>query len=192
MKSKFKKKEINLYTHESYSDGELKSTKSLKKKSITVESFYMSYISHIAITNRLSHAELKLLRTIAAFADWDDNSISFSPYLNKKILKMADISESTRRTCLCRLTAKNFLVKAGRGHYILNPKIFFKGEELARSSVIALEYQWDIRGIDMEGLDSVDGSNLIEKQKRKSVLDKIGAENLKNFEDEKEQQREAV
>lgn len=161
--------------------------KSVSKVTVKdLDSFYKSYISHIALTNRLSHSELKLLRSIAAYVDWDDNSISFSPRLNQKILVMADMTESTRRTTLCRLTAKNFLIKAGRGYYIMNPNIFFKGDEAKRANVISLSYQWEIVGVDTKGIDS------LEEKDSNEALNKIGAENLKNFEDEKEQQREAV
>jgi hypothetical protein len=149
-----------------------------------LDSFYKSYISHIALTNRLSHSELKLLRSIAAYVDWNDNSISFSPRLNKKIIVMADMTEATRRTTLCRLTAKNFLIKAGRGHYIINPNVFFRGDEVQRANVIKLNYKWEIVGVNTKGLEELqdvsNGDSLI----------KAGIENLKEYDNDKEQEEE--
>lgn len=125
-------------------DGVLRKSITTTVTSRKVDVFYRTFVEHIALTNKLPYSELKLLRSIAAYVNWADNSIDFSISMNKEICVMANITESTRRTALCRLVSKGFLIRKFRGCYLLNPHVFFLGSEVERSNVISLEYKWEL------------------------------------------------
>ena len=145
-------------------DGVLRKQVTHTVTSKKVDVFYRTFVEHIALTNKLPYSELKLLRSIAAYVNWADNSIGFTIEMNKNICVMANITESTRRTALCRLVGKGFLIRKYRGCYILNPHVFFLGSEVERSNVISLEYRWEL--MDIKTADELEhGKGIIEFKK---------------------------
>ena len=146
-------------------DGVLRKSITRTVTSKKVDVFYRTFVEHIGLTNKLPYSELKLLRSIAAYVNWSDNSIDFSIVKNKEICVMANITESTRRTALCRLVAKGFLIRKQRGCYILNPHVFFLGSEVERSNVIALEYRWELMEVKTKEQLEMENDGIIELKK---------------------------
>lgn len=145
MSAKIKSSKVFSYERDSVDKDGVLHKSIIERKSVhSVDAFYRVFIEHVALTNRLPYAELKLLRAIASYVQWDTNYIVFGAHVNGKICIDANIKENTRRVCVHRLTQKNFLIKNAVNWYTLNPNIFFKGSDVERARSIRLSYQWDM------------------------------------------------
>jgi hypothetical protein len=94
---------------------------------------------------RLPHSELKFLLAVLPHIKEYNNDFHIEETLMKSVIQCSGLKESTIRNAVSRLTRKNILKRKKANWYILNPEIFFKGKELARSKMFELTYQWAIK-----------------------------------------------
>ena len=61
------------------------------------------------------------------------------------ITSSLSISIGAVRNTISKLAKKGLFKKKKSNWYILNPNIFFKGNEIARAKVFELTYQWNTK-----------------------------------------------
>ena len=109
--------------------GEVKvSSKTTRAKQPTEPSFVKMYIDDISNLNSLSHAQSKVLMSLAKRADYD-NEVVVTVRLQREIMSEANIkSLQTVRNCINELKKVNIIASVDRGIYMLNPSYFAKGK----------------------------------------------------------------
>lgn len=120
--------------------GELRDYYQTKK--VPIEEFIMVYLASIPEMFVLQGQHLKLLMAIWRLSSFnqtlcEDGNIFINDQSTKEAIKRLGlkISNSGIDVAIHKITEKGFLIKMGRGKYLLNPKYFFKGTLSDRSHI---------------------------------------------------------
>lgn len=120
--------------------GELRDYYQTKK--VPIEEFIMVYLASIPEMFVLQGQHLKLLMAIWRLSSFnqilcEDGNIFINDQSTKEAIKRMGlkISNSGIDVAIHKITEKGFLIKKGRGKYLLNPKYFFKGTLSDRSHI---------------------------------------------------------
>lgn len=111
-------------------------------KKVPIQDFIMVYLASIPELFALQGKQLKLLMAIWRLSSFnkawcEDGNIFLNDQSTKDAIRRLglDISDTSIDVALHELTTKGFLIKLGRGKYLLNPNYFFKGTLSDRSHI---------------------------------------------------------
>lgn len=111
-------------------------------KKIPIEEFIMVYLASIPEMFDLQGQQLKLLMAIWRLSSFnkawcEDGNIFLNDQSTKEAIRRMglNMSDSNIDVSLHKITEKGFLIKLGKGKYLLNPKYFFKGTLSERSQM---------------------------------------------------------
>lgn len=113
----------------------IESSKTFTTK-ITEDKFYMTFIDYMSPFFGLKPDSAKvLLAWLCSHAEYNTGKVSLSAADRKQICSELNISNNTITNHL--RTLKNLkLIDGGKGTFIINPKIFWKGELAARKELL--------------------------------------------------------
>ena len=118
--------------------GELLSYETCKQftTKVTQDSFYMVYIDSISpLFNLTSASARNLLAWMCSNAEFNTGKIDISSANRKEICSKFNITNATISNNITKL--KNLkLIDGDNGQYIINPKIFWKGDNKARAELL--------------------------------------------------------
>lgn len=104
-------------------------------KKVTEDNFYMTFIDYIAPFYKLPPNAMKLLSWMCKNAEFNTGTISITPADRAIIVEETGISSTTISSNLSTLKT-NKLIDGGKGKFIINPQIFWKGELKARKELL--------------------------------------------------------
>ncbi len=111
-------------------------------KKIPIEDFIMVYLASIPEMFSLQGQQLKLLMAIWRLSSFnkawcEEGNIFLNDQSTKEAIRRMGltISDSSIDVAIHKITDKGFLIKKGKGKYLLNPKYFFKGTLSDRSHI---------------------------------------------------------
>ena len=111
-------------------------------KKIPIEDFIMVYLASIPEMFSLQGQQLKLLMAIWRLSSFnkawcEEGNIFLNDQSTKEAIRRMGLtlSDSSIDVALHKITDKGFLIKLGKGKYLLNPKYFFKGTLSDRSHI---------------------------------------------------------
>lgn len=115
-------------------------SKKLVKLSMTEEDeFYMVFCKTIAGVYELNYADdLKMIIKLNQIAEFNSGRVSISAGMRQSISTELGIHTSNISKSLKRLTDK-MLISGDRGEYVINPKVFWKGDRKMRQDVLRKE-----------------------------------------------------
>lgn len=125
--------------------GELKQKKWVTTKVDKKDEFVALYMEHISIFSKLSATETKFLIGCTKYIEWNTNELVFSPKVMEGICEQSGLTAGSVRNSLSRCTQKGLFAKKKSNWYILNPNVFFKGNEIARAKMFEMSYRWEIK-----------------------------------------------
>lgn len=137
----------NIYTEKrvDHATGEVVETKWVTKEVASKEQFVILYIKHIALMNKLPYSEMKFLLCCSGVIEWNTNDLVLGPKVVEELCKCSGLQMTTIRNAVSSLTKKGFMKKKQSNWYILNPEIFFYGQDIERTKMFELTYQWKIK-----------------------------------------------
>lgn len=124
-------------------DGVVRTSRTITKKVLNTEHFVKTYIEDIGMLAKCSGAEQSTVLASLKYLDHNTNEILISASRRLEICEIGNLKLNTVNVAIARLVKKGIFIKKSSSTYILNPKIFFKGDDLARLEVFSLiiEYQ---------------------------------------------------
>lgn len=126
--------------------GEVVKREIFRKQVANAEQFVRLYIEDIGALAKCSGAEKGVILCSLQYLDYDTNEFILTPERRAAICKCGDIKPDTVSSAISRLLKKNIIVKKSGSTYILNPKLFFYGKDLARASVVEATLVYEIGG----------------------------------------------
>lgn len=126
-----------------FTTGELTSKTWIKKQAKSAEHFVKMYIEDLASLNFLSNADYRLLVQLATLLEYNTNNFTMTKERRAVLAGLCGITIGTFNVCFARLVKKKLILKIESAIYQMNPKFFFNGDEIQRSSMmkVVLEYQ---------------------------------------------------
>lgn len=126
--------------------------KKLIKKRIERNEFAMLYLKDLSqLLDISTKGEYKVLLAIVERANYNENSIRIGKDIKEEIAIETGLSFPTVDKSVTKLYKMGILLRkkhAGkevRGAYLINPKYFFKGEELERAKLFKLILEYEIK-----------------------------------------------
>lgn len=145
-----KKKEIamrkvNLYTENTVDiNGEHIQKKWITKESLSEKLFVKTFIDDISKLARCSDSEKSVMLCCLRYAEPKTNVVHIGPKVRLDIAECGGLKLNTVNIAISKLVQKEMLIKEDAGKYILNPEIFFSGDEIARADVLELTLSYRI------------------------------------------------
>lgn len=102
------------------------------------------YINQINKLYTLSHAEYRLLSTLAMYIEYNTNEFYLNLKRKEELITMTGLKFNTISQCLTRLVKKNLLLRVSNSTYQMNPLVFFKGEDMQRSKYLEITTRYEI------------------------------------------------
>jgi DNA-binding MarR family transcriptional regulator len=124
--------------------GEVETIERKIKRKVKRDLFAMMYVEEIAnLISNISPAEMKVLIAIVQRSEYNTNRIFLTKGVKDRIVNDTKLKYSTVHNSVSKLSQKDILIRETTSEYILNPKYFFKGEEVERAKVIKfiIEYR---------------------------------------------------
>ncbi len=135
----------NLYTESIVDeDGVLKQRKWITRDTVTEEKFAKAYARDISLLARCSDAEKSVMLCIFQYCEYNTNLLYIDSIRRGEIAECGGIKLSTVNVAISRLMKKDLLIKRSSCSYVLNPKIFFTGDEISRADVIEFTLSYSI------------------------------------------------
>lgn len=102
-----------------------------------------TYIQDIGLLAKCSGAEISTVLCCLKYIDWNTNEILLTSIRRKEVATCGELSMNTVNTAVSRLIKKNIFVKT-KGKLLLNPTLFFFGDEPSRMKMFELKLQYHI------------------------------------------------
>lgn len=117
--------------------GEIVHIRSRTTRKTSTEQFIKVYLKDISGYLGLdSITHYKVLAEIWRKADYETNQIILIKSIKEEIAKQINLVIQTVNNAIIQLHKKGLLIRKNKSTYILNPNIFFKGDEIQRANVI--------------------------------------------------------
>lgn len=94
------------------------------------------YFDCLPFLTKCNGAELGVVLSVLPLLGWNTNEFVLSPEIRSRVCVDADIKQNTFNAALTRLVKKNILIRKCENTYLMNPKIFFFGNDLDRNTII--------------------------------------------------------
>ncbi len=105
-------------------------------KSDSFVKVYLEDLSALLGIKQILH--YKVLLCISKRVEYDTNKIIILKGVKVEIANEIGYNPKSVDNAISYLTSKGMLIRTERSSYILNPQLFFKGEEIKRSNIIKL------------------------------------------------------
>lgn len=138
------KKTVYTDIKENYETGEVVERRRIVKQVATREQFVLMYTEDIAKLYTLSHAEYRLLSTLAMYIEYNTNEFYLNLKRKEELINMTSLKFNTISQCLTRLVKKNLLLRVSNSTYQMNPLVFFKGEDIQRAKYLEVTTRYEI------------------------------------------------
>ena len=116
--------------------GEIFTTSKSFSVKIDQDNFYMSYIENMSgFFNLKSAIDIKVLTKFCIIAEFNTGKVVLSPAERKEINEFLGISTQQLTNSISSLK-KNNLITGEKGSYIINPIVFWKGNNDTRNDLI--------------------------------------------------------
>lgn len=125
--------------------GEVIQTKNVQTRRVRAERFMQVYIKDISSLYSLNETHLKVLMELWSLSKFNTNEVFLSKTRKDDIAKRIKKSLSGVNNSISQLCKRGLLLRRARQEYILNPKIFFKGEQIKRGKVIEVFTSYKIK-----------------------------------------------
>lgn len=134
-----------IYTkyEQDYETGELKKAEWLRASKVSTDRFLRTYVEDIGVLAKCSGAEISTVLCCFKYVDWNTNEIVLTSQRRKEICECSSLKLNTVNCSISRLQKKNIFLKLN-GKLLLNPKLFFFGEDLSRTKVFELTLKYEI------------------------------------------------
>lgn len=114
-------------------------------KNVVAEEFIRVYLEDISGLMRLNgDVEFKVLLWLWKYTDWNNGDIYVEKTRKEEIAEFIGVKSQSVADALTRLVKKDILVKTKRTFYMLNPKYFFKGDDITRSKILSVNINYNI------------------------------------------------
>lgn len=126
--------------------GEVLSVRIIDKKKLkTEERFIKTYLDDLGALIKCTNAEKNFIIACIklGYVGFETNEIWLDMDRKEQIAIECESNLKSVHNCLYRLLNKNLIVRHGRKK-ILNPKLFFTGDERSRSSMFELKVQYSL------------------------------------------------
>lgn len=135
-----------LYTehHVDAQTGELNTVKWITRQAVNKEEFVLMYINDLCKLNKLSNANYRLLTSLAIYLEYNTNEFYLNPKRKQEIAEFTGLKFTTINQNISILVKKKMLIRISTSTYQMNPLLFFKGEEIARSKYLELTVRYEI------------------------------------------------
>lgn len=111
-------------------------TQKIFTKKITAEKFYITFIEHVAsLFNLKSDSAKNVLCWLCSNAEFNTGKIMLTTNMRRKLCDDLIISPNTLTNNLKKLKDLN-LISGEKGDFIINPKIFWKGDMQTREKLL--------------------------------------------------------
>lgn len=124
--------------------GEVIESKSIVKRRVEANKFIKVYLEDLsAVLGLTSQTEFKVLYKLWELSEWGTNEVLIYKEVKEKMGEEVGKSSSGISNSIASLTKKGLLKNVARMKYILNPLLFFKGDDIQKGKVLKvyLEYQ---------------------------------------------------
>lgn len=131
-------------------------------KKVSADKFIRVYLEDIAGLIRLSDGEIKMLQAIWEISEYNTNKVVLSSAVKKDIEeKMLALGKAIKirsmNNIISKLSKRGILIPVPdrTAMFILNPKYFWKGEELERGNVFKLTLQYETSEVGTEDYEEI-------------------------------------
>jgi len=100
------------------------------------EQFIRAYIQDIGALAKCSGAEQGFMLCCLKYLEFNTNSFMLNKERRAEICECSGTKLNTANAALTRLVKKNILIRKCENTYLMNPKIFFFGNDLDRNTII--------------------------------------------------------
>lgn len=138
------KKTVYTEIKEDYKTGEITERRRITKQVASREQFVLMYVQDIANLHTLSHAEYRLLSTLAKYIEYNTNEFYLNLKRKEELMELTNLKFNTISQCLTRLVKKNLLLRVSNSTYQMNPLIFFKGEDIERAKYLEIITRYEL------------------------------------------------
>lgn len=138
------KKTVFTEVKENYETGEIIERRKIVKQVSSREQFVLMYTEDIAKLFTLSHAEYRLLSTLAMYIEYNTNEFYLNLKRKEELINLTNLKFNTISQCLTRLVKKNLLLRVSNSTYQMNPLVFFKGEDIQRAKYLEITTRYEI------------------------------------------------
>lgn len=138
------KKTVYTDIKENFETGEIVERRRIVKQAVSKEQFVLMYTEDIAKLYTLSHAEYRLLSTLALYIEYNTNEFYLNLKRKEELINLTSLKFNTISQCLTRLVKKNLLLRVSNSTYQMNPLVFFKGEDIARAKYLEITTRYEI------------------------------------------------
>ena len=101
------------------------------------------YFQNYELLAKCSGAEISTVLCCLKYIDWNTNEIVFNNLRRKEIAECGNLKLNTVYSSIQRLIKKNIFVK-NKGKLLLNPTLFFFGDDPSRMKMFELKLQYHI------------------------------------------------
>ena len=119
--------------------GEYKAQTTSKTYTIKVQqdSFFMTYFKYMSSFYDLtSPKEIFLITMFCEKAEFDTGIVTLYPELRNELMTILKIEKTYLSTCIKNLCSKDILKKLSTNRYLINPKMFWKGNNRSRNELL--------------------------------------------------------
>lgn len=125
--------------------GEVIESKSIVKRKVEAEKFIKVYLEDLsAVLGLTSQTEFKVLYKLWELSEWGTNEILIYKEVKERIGADVGKSISGISNSIATLTKKGLLKNVSRMKYILNPNLFFKGDDIQKGKVLKVYFEYEI------------------------------------------------
>lgn len=141
---------------------------SVKVFSKVVSVYVRVYVEAQLLMDCLTASEHFIIGFLAGRVDFNTNVCTLETNMRKSLREHIGLSEPALAAALKGLIDKGFLVRIGRGMFIVNPRVYFKGEDKARDKMLK-EGDWWLHGEARKEVKP-DGPVEPKREKRKKAI----------------------
>jgi hypothetical protein len=125
--------------------GEVIRHESMFIKEVKSDDFIRVYLNDLSGLMKLKgDIEFKILFWLWEKTGWNNEPIIIEKIKKQEIADKLEVKVQSISDALSRLVKKDVIIKQHRMWYLLNPNMFFKGEEKARKEIFNVNIQYKI------------------------------------------------
>ena len=173
-----KKQKHTIYTENSVDreTGEITPKRWITRQVKDEVQFIKMYMDDLGVLTKCSNTEKNIVINCLPFVDYSTNELILTAIRRKELAVKINSTAGTINVCIMRLFQKNIFIK-NDGKILLNPKMFFRGDELSRSKLLELTIQYEL-------IEELETEEEIKTRKHNAMLSKE-----KNFREKQNKQK---
>lgn len=160
------KKKHTIYTENSVDreTGEITPKRWITRQVKDEAQFIKMYLDDLGVLTKCSNTEKNIVINLLPYVDYSTNELVLTASRRKELALKIESTAGTINVCIMRLFQKNIFIR-NEGKILLNPKLFFRGDELSRSKLLELTIQYEL-------IEQLETEEEIKERKHKAMLSK--------------------